>query len=214
MKRVFVFGLILIILFACSACATEQEKPLELEPKVTQMRAICELAVMDCYYHDVAKVFEEDATGFLFWTKDKHFWVEYSGIVRLGVDISQVSVTVSGTKVTITLPPAKVLDCKVDSSSLNEESFIMAENSAEARAEDTVKALELAQIKMEETASNDKTLLASAQQRAQLLLEEYVNNIGETVGKTYTISWIYINENGSKTVVEPETNISETGASE
>lgn len=41
------------------------------EPDVTEMRAICELSVMDCYYHNVAKYFEEDAQkGFLgHWKK-------------------------------------------------------------------------------------------------------------------------------------------------
>ena len=50
----------------------------------------------------------------------------------------------------------------------------------------------MAQSKLEETASNDKTLLANAQQRAQTLLEDYITNIGNAVGKTYTIRWEYL----------------------
>lgn len=212
MKRAVIISLILVLLFSCSACGKESSKSPDLEPKITQMKAICELAVMDCYYHDVAKVFEENASGILWWSKNKHFWIEYSGIVRLGVDISQVTMTVSGTEVTITMPAAKVLDCRVDSSSLNEDSFIMAADSAEADADDTVKALGIAQAKMEETAANDKTLLASAQQRAQVLLEEYVNNIGSVTGKSYSIKWIYIGEGGIQTSTEPEVPLSDTGS--
>ena len=38
----------------------------------------------------------------------------------------------------------------------------------------------------------DIVLLKSAQQRAKLLLEEYIKNIEEASGKEYSIEWIYI----------------------
>ncbi len=47
---------------------------------------------------------------------------------------------------------------------------------------------------MEKAASEDTALLASARQRAQKLLVDYVNNIGEAVGKQYQIEWIYTDE--------------------
>ena len=53
-----------------------------------------------------------------------------------------------------------------------------------------VKALEAAQSKLEETASHDQALLASARQRTQELLSGYLTNIGAAVGKNYTIEWI------------------------
>ena len=45
---------------------------------------------------------------------------------------------------------------------------------------------------MWQAASNDTTLLANAQQRAQQLLEDYVNNIGDGVEKKYRIHWVYL----------------------
>ena len=113
-----------------TACGSEEQGLKNIEPEVSQMKAICELAVMDCYYHNVAKFEEEDAEGFLFWQKDKHFWIEYSGVVTLGIDVSQVEVEVTDTQVTITMPPAEVQSCRVDSSSLTEDSFIVADGSA------------------------------------------------------------------------------------
>ena len=107
MKRITVLVLSVALLVLCTACGTRvKEEPAAMEPKVSQMKAICELAVMDCYYHNVAKYYEKEAEkGFLgIGKKDKHFWIEYSGIVRLGVDVSLVSVEVAGTQVTITLP--------------------------------------------------------------------------------------------------------------
>ena len=201
MKKVLVLFLVIVLLFTITACGKSDNKTIDMEPKVSQMKAICELAVMDCYYHNVAKYFQEDAdNGFLgIGKKDKHFWIEYSGVVKLGIDVSLVKVEVSDNLITITIPEAKVLGCKVDSATLTKDSFIVDKNSATVTAEDEIKAFSDAQKQLEETATNDKALLANAQQRAMELLEDYVLNIGNTVGKEYTIKWVYINSQGNQT---------------
>ena len=195
MKKIIALFLILVILLSCVGCGKQEDKK-NMEPQVSQMKAICELAVMDCYYHNVAKYLDKGVEGVLWMKKDKHFWVEYSGVVKLGIDVSLVNIEVADTQITITLPEAKVLGCKVDSASLNKESFIVDKDSVDIVAEDEIKAYEQAQAKLEEMASNDKTLLASAQQRAQALLEDYIYNIGNAVGKNYSIKWVYLDANG------------------
>ena len=160
------------------------------------MRAICELATLECYYHNVAKYKEEDAEGFWIWKKDKHFWMEYSGVVKLGIEAALVTIEVNDDKVSITMPPAKVMGCMVDKDSLDSDSIIVANKSADVKAEDMTEAFADAQAQMELTAMNDTALLAQAQQRAQKLLEDYVNNIGNVIGKQYTIEWIYVDESG------------------
>ena len=95
---------------------------------------------------------------------------------------------------TITIPKAKILGCRVDESTLNESSFVIAKDSAKVTAEDQTAAFKEAQGKMEEAASQDRTLLKSARQRAQKLLEDYVKNIGESIGVEYTIKWIYLDD--------------------
>ncbi len=202
MKKILALFLAVVLLLSCVACGkVEEETTIDMEPKVSQMKAICELAVMECYYHNVAKYFEEDADkGFLgIGKKDKHFWIEYSGIVKLGIDVSLVSVTIEETQVTITLPEAKVLGCKVDAASLSKDSFIVDQNSADVTAEDEINAFSEAQKHLEETATADKALLANAQQRAQALLEDYILNISNAVGKQYTIKWVYLDTNGNHT---------------
>lgn len=129
--------------------------------------------------------------------KDKHFWIEYSGIVKFGIDVSLVNIEVNESQITITLPEAEVQSCMMDSSSLTKNSYIVDKNSAAINAEDETFALAEAQKKLEEIASNDKSLLAEAQQRAQTLLKDYVTNLGSTAGKTYTIKWIYVDTNGN-----------------
>lgn len=183
------FGLMLL----CCACGKED---VQIQPQETQMRSICELATLECYYHNVAKYKEEDAEGILLWKKDKHFWMEYEGVVTLGIDASLVTIDVNGTEVSITIPKARILDCKVNEESLTPESIIVAQKSADVKAEDQMLAFAEAQGKMQETAAADTTLLANAQQRAQKLLEDYVNNIGNVTGQQYNIKWIYVDETG------------------
>lgn len=199
MKKVVAVLLAILLSLSVAACGGKEQELANMEPEVSQMKAICELAVMDCYYHNVAKFEEEDAEGFLFWKKDKKFWIEYSGVVTLGIDVSQVEVEVTETQVTITMPPAEVQSCRVDSSSLTEESFIVADGSASIDAEDEVAAFDAAQTALEDTASRDSVLLANAQQRAQSLLEDYIKNVGNMVGKEYSIQWIYLDESGEET---------------
>ena len=195
MKKLMCILISAVLTLSLAACSDTEPAPVDMEPKTSQMKAICELAVMDCYYHNVAKYELKDAEGFLWWTKDKNFWIEYSGVVTLGVDVSRVTVEVDGTKVTISIPAAEVLSCTVDSSFLTEDSFIVAQDSAAIEAEDEVYAFADAQAKLEETASQDTALLASAQQQAQQLLEDYITNIGKATGKSYSIEWIYLDEN-------------------
>ncbi len=202
MKKIIIFLLTTILLIGTTACGKTEATPVVIEPKASQMKAICELSVMDCYYHNVAKFKQEDAQGHLWWSKDKHFWIEYSGVVTLGIDASLVTVDVKDTKISITLPEAKVLGCKVDSASLSEDSFIVEKNSAKVDGYDEVKAFEAAQDKLKETASADKALLASAQQRAQALLEDYITNVGNAVGNEYTIQWIYLDAEGNQLSME------------
>lgn len=189
MKNIGALLVVAMLLLLGAGCA-KQEVSAPAKPEISQMKSICELAVMECYYHNVAMLKEEDASGFWFWKKDKHFWVEYSGIVKLGIDASQVRMEVSGDQITITIPEARVMGCKVDSASLQEDSFIVDTDSAKITAEDEVKAFAEAQRQLEQNAAADQALLSSAQQRAQSLLEDYVTNVGQIVGKQYTIRWV------------------------
>ncbi|MFH5835873.1 DUF4230 domain-containing protein [Proteiniclasticum sp. C24MP] len=178
------------ILYSCSNQQSLSEKPEEIE-----MKSITKLATLECYYHNVAKVKEKDASKFLFWSKDKNFWIEYSGIVKIGIDPSLLDIEVNEEYVTIQIPEAKVLEYKVDPDSLTDASYIVDADSAKITAEDESKAFDAAQENMVKTASNDRTLLASAQERAKRLIEEYIMKIGEKTEKEYSIEWIYIEDN-------------------
>lgn len=193
LKQVLAGVLAVTFVAVGTACGMQQKAPEpDVTPSVSRVKSICDLSVMECYYHNVAKFNQKDAEGVLFWKKDKRFWVEYSGIVKVGVDASKVEMTINGTEVTITIPEAEVLDSKVDSSSLNKDSYIVAKDSVAVNADDEVEVFRVAEEEMKKEASGDKALLAAAQQRAQQLLEDYVLNIGSAVGKNYSIKWKYL----------------------
>lgn len=189
-------GIAALLMLLCVSCGRQENQKVSVELQEEQMRSICELATMECYYHNVARYNEEDAEGILWWKKDKNFWIEYAGVVEIGIDASLVHIEVEDELVTITIPTAKVLGCRVDETTLSESSFIIAKDSAKVEAQDQTMAFREAQSKMEQAAAQDSTLLESARQRAQKLLEDYVNNIGESIGTQYTIDWIYLEDNG------------------
>ena len=71
----------------------------------------------------------------LWWEKDRHFWMEYAGIVTIGVDTSLMNIEVEDENVTITIPPAKVLGCKVDETTFRDDCFIVSHNSYNVESE-------------------------------------------------------------------------------
>ncbi len=203
--------LLLLLISLCVGCTTTpQTTPNEdsnqasntiqqanMKPDVTSMRRICEFAVYEAYYHNVAKFYQKDASGVLFWKKDKHFWVEYSGTVKIGIDVSLMSLSVDGNKVTIELPQTKVLGCNLVTNTLNPDSFILAKDSAKATMDDGFQALEAAQKEMENEVSENRILLETAQDRIKGLLQGYVDGISNLTGKQYYIEWIYLDGNGN-----------------
>lgn len=199
MKKLIALLLAFSTVIICASCGNspKEETLIDAEPQLSQIKSICELAVMECYYHNVAKFLEEDASGILWWKKDKRFWIEYSGVVKYGINVSLVSIEVNDSQITITLPEAELQSCMVDSSSLTRDSYIVDKNSADIEAEDETFAFAQAQKKLEEFASNDKTLLAEAQFRAQTLLRDYITNLSSASGKTYTIKWVYVDTKGN-----------------
>ncbi len=200
MKKFLCCLLIISLLFITSACS-QQHDDTTLQPDITRMRAICELATLECYYHNVAKFKETEKK--LWWEETKHFWIEYEGVVKIGIDASLVNIDISDNDiVTITIPPAKIINTSVTSESLNSDSFIRDSTSAKITAEDETKAMAQAKAKMEEAAQSNRSLLSDAQERAKKLLNDYIVNIGNCIGKTYKINWVYVDESG-KAIDEP-----------
>ncbi len=115
MKRIISLLLAFVMLVLLSSCAEKKpaEEEINIVPQVERMRSICELGVIDCYYHNVAKCFEENAEGVLWWKKDKLFWVEYDAVVSYGIDFAKLDMTISDDVITIFIPQAKLQSCTI-----------------------------------------------------------------------------------------------------
>lgn len=181
------------LLLLTTACGKVEEPALPV-PQEGQMKAICQLAVLECEYHNLAKFEQKDASKFLWMTKDKRFWVEYSATTVLGIDVNQVSMELQGDVVNITLPKAQVLDCKVNGDSLSKDSYIVDKASAPVTAEDEVYAFQEAQDGLQKTVEADNNMMNLAQKRAEELLRNYVNSLAKATGTEYQVEFHYIEE--------------------
>ena len=187
-KLMILLGLSLLLLGGC-----QQFGRIEKSIEIKEMRAITELATVECYFHNVAKSDEETVKAwFEFWkSANIRFWIEYDGIVRIGIDASELKMEIKDNVVTITLPQAIVLDAKVNSATLNEDSFYYDARTKKPDARQQTEAFKQAQQSMINAANSNKTLLTNARDNAKELLTNYVKTIGEATGVEYVIEWIY-----------------------
>ena len=201
MKRIH-FGWILAVMLTVVLTGCGKQETVQMpEPKIEQVRSICNLATVQCYYHNVAKSEKKAEKGLThLGEKDRKFWIEYTGIANLGIDVAEVQMNVDGTEVEVTLPEAKLLNISIDRKTLNEDSYISSAdglNKNEITAEDQTAAINQAQQEMQKTVAANTTLLLNAQNRAKKLIENYIGQLGEAAGVEYHITWIY-SETGKK----------------
>lgn len=195
MKRKKIVCLLVISMLCIGGCGDKNQKK-EEEADFSAISSVCELATLKCYYHNVAKS-ETEASGLFKWLGKgyKKIWTEYSGIVELGIDVSKVFVekpTADGV-VKVTIPDAEILSVDLDEDSMSEpltDTGFMTKITKEEETE----ALAEAQNHMEETAKENGNLLNQAKERAKSLIEGYVKNVGEQIGKEYTVEWVEFSE--------------------
>lgn len=189
----------LLIASFCSGCQKSDSKAVavEEEPSLSQIRSICELATLECYYHNVAKLVKESGSGLLhLGEKDRNLWIEYTGVADIGIDMSKVKLEADGENVTITLPNAKLLSCSVKT--IDQDSYVYSDdswfNKNPITAEDQTAAVNDAQKTMKKTVMKNTALFVQAQERAKTLIENYITQLGDAYGAEYHIIWKYEEE--------------------
>ena len=92
-RRIAFAVLAAAMLCGAVSCGRKDAAPEEPKPTIreSQMKEIAELSTLECSFHNVAKYTKENATGMLWWKKDKNFWIEYTGIVRIGICVTEPS---------------------------------------------------------------------------------------------------------------------------
>lgn len=186
--NIIIFCILAIIAIVIFKFPDSKKEAVE-EVNFSDVSKICELATLRCYYHDVAE-FQKDSTG-LFSYGAKKMWMEYNGVVSVGVDVEQVKVetpTDDGV-VKIYVPQAIILDINADKTTISdpiEETGILTKITADEKAQ----AFSAAQATMRENAESDTKLLNQAHNNAKELLKQYVLTVGKQIGQNYTVQWI------------------------
>lgn len=185
-KKILCLFLMVSAVISLYACTAQEPQ----KPAVEQVRYICKLATLECYYNNVAVVTKQPDKGIKhILEKERNMWIEYTGVVTLGIDFSKVKLIVEGDNITITIPDAEVLNIKEKQ---GERKIIVSEdgfNSNKITADEQTGAINNAQKNMEVTAKSNSALLLNAQQRAKDMIETYVDKIGSACGITYNIIW-------------------------
>lgn len=203
-KKTYFLILICIIGVSLCSCSAQEESHKKAEdgleenndeeyPDITHIRSICELATLECYYHNVAKSTKEKGKGILnLGEKERTFWIEYSGTAKLGIDVSEVEMEIKGKQIEITIPKAKLLG--LSDYSFEEDNYISSDdglNKNPITAENQTQAIAIAEADIKQMFENDNTLLMRAQDNAKKLIENYIEQLSQLSETDYQIKWHY-----------------------
>ncbi len=192
MNRIFAVVASIVLgcsLFSLGGCQTDQSK----EADFSNAGEVAKLATFECTYHSVAKIEREsDKAWFIDLQNGKQEWFEYDATVDFGIDASRVDISKPNDdgEVTIAIPQGQVLatpNIKADSMSdpLDANGFFASITDDERKT-----ALTKAQQDTFERACSDDAMIAAARERAKTLLEQYVKNVGENLGRAYRVKLV------------------------
>lgn len=194
MKKIYI---IISILFLSFLTGCDKNNVENLEQNLSKMELSGNLVTLETYYHNVAELEKEAGSGILHWfEKDRKLWIEYTGTVKLGIDMSKVKINTKGNKIIVFIPKAEMIgEPDVLTEDFNENSFIYSEdgiiNKNKITAEDAAKAMAYAQKATAEKVQENTHSLKLAQMRAKNLIEEYINQFSGISKDSYTINWKY-----------------------
>lgn len=213
-RRIVYIGLVILMLVP-AGCGKDREQDSVQKPNISQIRSICELATLECYYHNVVKGTVEggwfkdgwnDGWDIVEWMKKAHvsdceYWFEYVGIIKIGIDMESLNIEIKGEEVNITIPKAKILSSQVEPESLDKGLYVVSssdDDGAWITLEHETEAISLAQENMNQQTKENTLLFEEASERAKKLIQNYVQQMGKLAGKEYNIHWIEVENNSGE----------------
>ena len=181
--------LLIVLLTAFSGCLPEKQTE-----DFSDVKAICELSTLKCYFHNVTE-YQKDASGVGKWFGNigyKKCWFEYDGTVTYGVDASKVRIETPDPKtgvVKVYIPPVTVLGTNVEKDSFSKPITELGWFTNISLKEEN-EALVAAQAEMEKTANTNNSLKNQAFQKAKKTIENYIVKVGKQIGREYTVEWL------------------------
>lgn len=212
MKKILcIMAAAFLIVLSLTACGAKQEKATKEKLSLAKIQEICNLSTLECYFHNVAKANKDsnaDKSIFDILKKNRQVWIEYNGVVKLGINASKVKMENLGDTIEITIPEAEIIDVYTDDDTLNNATFYISEDdwlvpnvvTADLQSE----AIQFAQEEMRNNVQNNPSLKKNAQIRAQLLIKNYIDHLSTESGTSYKIIWKYEDGTTSDQIPEKE----------
>ena len=190
-KVVIVLLLICLCLTGCGKSKTET-----LEQNIKKIELTGNLVTHKAYFHNVIEYDKKKGTGALgLLEKDRKLFAEYTGTIKLGIDLTKVKIDVNGNQINVTVHKAMIIgEPNVDKNDFNSDNFIESKDGFiknKLSIEDSSEAFNEAQKNMKEAAANNNELLSVAQKRAKVILEENIKQFSNLSEDKYTINWEY-----------------------
>lgn len=191
--------IIFLIMIALTICLTgcSKGKIEDLAENVKKIQLTGNLVTYQAYYHNVIEYDKKAGSGIShLFEKDRRLFAEYTGTIKLGIDMSKVKIEVKGKEINVFIPTASVIgEPNVDKDDFKTENFIEDDdgfiNKNPLTLDDSIAAFEKAQKNIKDDASNNKDLLSIAQKRAKVILEENIRQLSGLSDKEYNINWEY-----------------------
>lgn len=178
-KRILVLGLVICILLC--ACGKKQDKKEKISTE--KLGNICELATVECYYHNVAKGDKSSPNGISHWfEKKRNFWVEYDVTIKIGIDCNRIEQHFDEDGVlVITIPRAEILG-EPELQPLDKNTMYFDKNSLNPNDISATDQQEYIKISLEEMTENieeETECFVEAEDRAKELISNYINCIND-----------------------------------
>lgn len=191
MKLVICCISLLLLVLSC-----EKSENITINENIKKIEFTGMLVTYKAYFHNVLEYEKPAGVGVIHWfEKDRKLFAEYTGTVKLGIDLSKVIISNEGNSIKVFVPKATIIgNPNVDKEDFKAENFIESKegiNKNKITIDDATKAFELAQENIKETVKNDSELLGIAQKRAKVLIEENIRQIINIDSDKYVIDWEY-----------------------
>lgn len=183
---------ILLILLFVLIFFSSREPEVFSKHNYSKIEEICNLALLDVYYHEVATS-EADPTKlgkYFGGIGYKKYWIEYDGVVQIGIDAKKVKIHKKSFSnvVEVKVPNASVISepsIKNMKDPITDTGLFTSIDASEKTA-----AITRAQQELKESASKDTELLNSVKERTKTFFEEYIQGIGKANGKNYKVVFV------------------------
>ena len=191
LKRICIILLIAVIAIGITACTNPFSSD---RPQLDTIKEICELETLTVKCNDVIKAEKKAGEGWEHLLEtDRKYWVEYTGLVEMGVNAEDIEIKVKGNRVYIDLPEAEVLDVHVDDDSINEDSIYVSNdrfiNPNKISAEEQTDIIREAQEQLKTAFEDNEEIKAEATQATKTAIENYIDKLGESFDVDYVIIW-------------------------